>query len=228
MKLKFVESGKWTGPKIYTCGVGSESPDGSGGEQIPVVLGLEELSQPLLVPVDAHDLVLDVLGEALLQWLCDHGQLVLLVRGLGETLQGARLDDCLAEGDDGVGDLDVDLGVQLAQVVHDAVEVELAGPEDDVLTALLNLCLEERVALVDLTQAVQHLGELGGVHGLDCDLDDRLSVELERPEDVELLVGLQVGDGRRLDHVRVDPLDENPVAGGHAVDLDLVAGLIDP
>ena len=47
---------------LTSC-VRPEGPDGPGGEQVPVVLGLKELSEPLLVPVDGHDLVFDVLGK---------------------------------------------------------------------------------------------------------------------------------------------------------------------
>lgn len=35
--------------------------------------------------------------------------------------------------------LDVNLGVHLAQVVHDAVQVELAGSQDDVFARLFHL-----------------------------------------------------------------------------------------
>jgi len=42
------------------------------------------------------------------------------------------------------------------------------------------------VALVDLAEAVQHLGKLRRVDGLHRDLDHRRRVELERPEDLGL------------------------------------------
>lgn len=46
---------------------------------------------------------------------------------------------------------DVDLGVHVAQVVHDAVEVQLAGAQDHVLAALLHARRQQRVRLVHLT-----------------------------------------------------------------------------
>ena len=66
--------------------------------------------------------------------------------------------------------------------MHDTIEVELSGAEDDVLAALLNFGAEQRVGLVHLPQAVQHLGQLRRVDRLHRDLHHRLGVELEWPE----------------------------------------------
>jgi hypothetical protein len=67
-KTSFAQNFSNEGVKIwetegYTCRVRSEGPDGPSGQEIPVVFGLEEFAQPLLVPVDRDHLVLDVLGE---------------------------------------------------------------------------------------------------------------------------------------------------------------------
>ena len=69
--------------------------------------------------------------------------------------------------------LDFDFGVHFAEVVQDAVEVELPRADDDVLAALLHLGHRQRVGLVDLTQPVEHLGQLRGVDGLDRHLGRR-------------------------------------------------------
>lgn len=45
---------------------------------------------------------------------------------------------------------------------------------------------ERRVALVDLAQAVQHLGQFGGVDRFHSDLDNRGGVELQGPENLSL------------------------------------------
>lgn len=50
--------------------------------------------------------------------------------------------------------------VHLPQVVHDAVEVEFACTQNHVFARLLHLGGHQRVALVNLPQAVQHLGQL--------------------------------------------------------------------
>ena len=56
--------------------VGAERPDGPGGQQIPVVLVLKELSEALARPRDLHNLVLDVLRQTLLERLRDHRDFV--------------------------------------------------------------------------------------------------------------------------------------------------------
>ena len=85
--------------------VRSKCPDGSGSEQIPVVLELEELAQLLPVPRDTHHLVLQVLRQPLLKRLRDHRQLVLLVRSLREALERRGLHHCLTERHHWVGHL---------------------------------------------------------------------------------------------------------------------------
>ena len=65
----------------------------------------EEVAHATGVPVDLDLALLDVLAHALLQRLGHHEELVLLVRGLREALEGAGLNDGLAKLDDGVGDL---------------------------------------------------------------------------------------------------------------------------
>ena len=54
-----------------------------------MLLGLEEVSELLLFPVNGHLTRLDVVGQSFLQRLADHRQLVTLVRGLRET-SGAK------------------------------------------------------------------------------------------------------------------------------------------
>lgn len=49
-----------------------------------------------------------------------------------------------------------------------------------------DLCGERWVALVDLSQPVQHFGQLRRVDGLHCNLYHRRRVELERPENLSL------------------------------------------
>lgn len=51
---------------------------------------------------------------------------------------------------------------------------------------VLYLCCKGRVALVNLSQSIQHLGQLRGIHGLHSNFDDGSSVELQRPEDLSL------------------------------------------
>ena len=62
-----------------------EAPDGARGEKVPVVPLLKEGAELLAVPAHRDEAVLDVLGEALLERLGDHGQLRAAVGCLGEA-----------------------------------------------------------------------------------------------------------------------------------------------
>ena len=46
---------------IWSSGIGSERPDRTSSQQIPVVLGLEEFTYLLLAPRDLNNFVLNVL-----------------------------------------------------------------------------------------------------------------------------------------------------------------------
>lgn len=56
-------------------------------------------------------------------------------------------------------------------------------PAAEVIT---NLGGERGIALVDLPQAIQHLGEFRGVYRLYCYFDDRCGVELQGAEYLSL------------------------------------------
>mmetsp|Transcript_1943 Transcript_1943/g.4170 ORF Transcript_1943/g.4170 Transcript_1943/m.4170 type:complete len:441 (+) Transcript_1943:1187-2509(+) len=96
------------------------------------------------------------------------------------------------------------------------------------LARLLHLCGEQRVGLVELPQALEHLGQLRRVERLGGDLEHRDGVEGEGPEDAGLVRALGGGDGARLDERGLDALDERPAAGGHLAHLDAVARLVEP
>ena len=70
--------------------------------------------------------------------------------------------------------------------MHDAVEIELASAEYHVLAGLLHLGVEQRIALVHLAQAVQHLRQLGRIHRLHGYLDHRARVEAQRAKYLRL------------------------------------------
>uniref|UniRef100_A0A480F5T5 116 kDa U5 small nuclear ribonucleoprotein component n=1 Tax=Sus scrofa TaxID=9823 RepID=A0A480F5T5_PIG len=209
---------------VGASGIRAKSPDGTGSQQIPVVLGLEELAQLLPVPCDLHHLVLYVLGQALLKGLSNHGDLVLLIGSFSKALEGGRFHYCLTKRDHGVSHLDVYLRVHLPQVVHHTIQVELPSTQNHVLARLFHLGGERRVALVDLAQAVQHLGQFGGVDRFHSDLDNRGGVELQGPENLSLLIASGLSYGRCLHNWLVNTFDQNPVASRNAVHFNVVPG----
>ena len=204
-----------------------EAPHGARSEQIPAVFGLEELAQPLAIPADIDGAALDVFGETLFERLGDHRELGAPVRALGEALERGRLEHRLAKGDHWVRDLDLDLGVHVAQVVHHTVEVQLARANDHVLATLLHLGRQQRVRLVELAQPFEHPRQLGRVERLSGELHHRHRVEGERPEDAHVL-STEGGDGTRLYERTLDPLDERPAACWHLRHLDAVARHVNP
>ena len=66
------------------------------------------------------------------------------------------------------------------------------------LPRLLHLGDGQGVALVDLAQALHHLGQLRRVQRLSSYLHDRLALKLKRLEDVDLVLIRLWNDGGRL------------------------------
>eukprot|EP00754_Rhynchopus_humris_P010394 Rhum_TRINITY_DN14152_c0_g1::Rhum_TRINITY_DN14152_c0_g1_i1::g.70262::m.70262 len=211
---------------VRTVGVGAERPHRSRRQSVPSVLGLEELPCVLRL-VKSDSFALNLVGKSLVQRLRNHRDLVLLVRRLSEALQARRLDDRLAELRHRVGHLDLHLREQPPQVVHDAVQVQLAGAQDDVLTALLDGDLGHGVRLVHLRQTLHHLGQVAGQQRLDRQLDHGGGTEVERLEDGDAFVVARA-DRRRLLDRAVDALDQHPRACGSLRHLKAVASLRNP
>jgi len=96
--------------------------------------------------------------------------------------------------------------------LHEGVEVDFSSPQDSMLPRLLHLGDGQGVALVDLAQALHHLGQLRGVQGLCGNLHHRLGLELQGLEDVHLLLIDLLDDGGRLGDCSIHALEQNPVA----------------
>ena len=95
--------------------------------------------------------------------------------------------------------------------LHQGVQINFPSSQDGVLPRLLHFGDSQRVALVDFAQALDHLGQLGRVQRLCGNLHDRLALELQGSENVDLiLIGLR-NDGRCLGNGRIDALQQNPV-----------------
>ena len=99
-----------------------------------------------------------------------HGKLGTLVGRLGEALERRGLDDRLTKSNDRIGDLDLNLRIDVPQIVHDAIDVELTGANDYMLARLLHLGAQQWVGLVKLAQTFQHFWKLRRVERLGGDL----------------------------------------------------------
>ena len=141
------------GPHVFW----PESPDVAAGQHVVAVVLLEKLADFAHGVFDADAAALDVFGDAVVEGLGDESELVLFVRGEGVAFDAALVLDCFAEAGDGVRDFDLHVGVEFAEVVQDAVHVEFAGAEDDVLAGFFDFGCDEGVGFVDFAEAVEHL-----------------------------------------------------------------------
>ena len=64
---------------------------------------------------------------------------ILLIRRIGVALKGASLQHGLAESRYGIRYLDLDLREQFPQIMHDAIQIQLARSNDDMLPTFLDL-----------------------------------------------------------------------------------------
>jgi hypothetical protein len=91
-----------------------------------------------------------------------------------------------------------------------------------VLARLFNLGREEGIRLVDFSQTVEHLGELGRCDRLDGDFEDRLGDVADRRKDVEVVFERRVDDRGRFRDGSVDARKEDKVSSTGFLDIDSV------
>jgi hypothetical protein len=148
-----------------------------------------------------------------------HPDSVLLVGRLGETGHGAWRRDGLLVADDGLALYDFAvLGVELPEVLHTDLDMEVTAAGDDVLFGGLVLGDDdERVGLRQLSEAVHQLGEVLGVLALDGHSDDRGDGVLHHSDVVGELV-ISVHNGGLLLDITIDSDDGAGVAAGDTGD----------
>jgi len=169
--------------------------------------------------------------------------LFFFVGGFRKTLEAAGFDDGLPQGDGGVGDLHLDVPVHVAQVVEDAVHVQLARSEQDVFPRFFHPRLDHRVGFADAAQSLDHLRQLGRIQGFQGELHGGFSTrkgEFQRRKDVHgvffffvlvvegrsfvavglVAVGGVLADDRcRLGNRCVHTRQQDPVSGGRQRNL---------
>ena len=94
---------------VRPCIRGPKGPNGSRCEYIPFILGLKKIAKLLARPLAADHATFNVFRQALLQWLGNHCELVLLVGRLGKAFEGRRIHHRFAEGHRGIGDADINV-----------------------------------------------------------------------------------------------------------------------
>mmetsp|Transcript_33833 Transcript_33833/g.69070 ORF Transcript_33833/g.69070 Transcript_33833/m.69070 type:complete len:847 (+) Transcript_33833:272-2812(+) len=181
--------------------LGSKGPDLTGLGDIPLKLISELASLELLVGSGLDVAIINGHTELGAEGLSLNIETVVLVGRLGETgLVGLFLTG-LAEGHNGVGDLDLGAHEVFLEILEANLEVELAGGGDDVLSGLLGVTEDHGVGLGEALHALDELGEIGGVLGLDGATDDGGDGELHGLDAVGVLLGT---DGSGLEEVLID------------------------
>jgi len=148
-----------------------------------------------------------------------HPDSVLLVGGLGEAGLGAWGRDRLLVADDGFSLYDFAvLGVELSEVLHADLDMEVTAAGDDVLFGGLVLGDDDkRVGLRQLSEAVHQLGEVLGVLARNGHSDDRGDGVLHHSDVVGVLV-ISVHNGGLLLDIVIDSDDGAGVAAGDTGD----------
>ena len=95
------------------------------------------------------------------------------------------------------------------------LQVELTSTSDDVLTGLVDPCLDTRVGLRETLETLDELGKIRSVLDLDGDLDDGGDGEAH---DLHVVGSLGGGEGTALEQELVDTDKTNDVAGRAVLD----------
>ena len=207
--------------KVGAGGLGTEAPNLTGVSDIPSVVVSKDTSTSLEIVTGGHLAVLNELGELLFD---GHGldvKTVVLVLRLGESNHGGLGLDGLTVTNDGLRDLEGNLGVVLLEILEDNLEVELTSTGNNVLTSLGDPGLHTGVGLGETLETFDELGQVVGVLDFDGDLHDGRDGELH---DLEVVGGLGAGEGTGLEQELVDTDETKNVTGGAVLDgLDVSA-----
>ncbi len=201
--------------EVGSSAVGAEGPDLTSLRDVPAELvgHLAALGLVLSSGVDVP--VVNGIAELLGEGLGLDEETVVLVGGLGEA--GVRLlGDSLTEGDDRVRDLDLGSHEVVLEILEADLEVELARGGNDVLTGFLGVAQNHWIGLSKALHALDKLGEIGRVLGLDSATDDRGDGELHGLDAVGIISGT---DRTGLEEVLIDTDEGASVTGGDVSDL---------
>ena len=206
---------------VWSVGVWTEAPDLKGIILVPVELGLKDPASFLGVSPWTDLLLLDEVGELVLEWVGLDVKSVMLVWGLGEAHLGGLFGDGLLVGDDWVSDLDFASSVLFDEILKANLDMELTATSDNVLTGRLGNALDERVGLGKLLETIDELWKIGGVLDIDGNSDDWGYRELH---DSDVVGVFSSGDGSLLEDIGINTYKTNGVTAWDIWDgLDLTS-----
>ncbi|EPY30887.1 elongation factor 2 [Strigomonas culicis] len=202
--------------------VGAVAPDLASLRHIPLE-GVGEVARAVLgIRIRASGTLLDRQGQLLRQRGAAAEQTVVLVCRLGQALHVGQLGHGLAEGHDGLGDLQGSAVHEVVlEILQADLQVQLTRAGHDVLTGLLNGAHDERIGLGEALQALHELGQIGRILRLNSHTHDGGHGVLHIAEGVGGLT--IVGDGGGFDDVLVYANKTHDVTARHVLDGLLVA-----
>ena len=152
--------------------VRSETPDLGGIVLLPSELVRESLSSDFDILSGRNLVAFDKEGQFIVKWAaCSVDSVVLILRFGHDWLNGIG-SHCFLVGDDWIVLDDLALGEVFLEIVEADFNVELAAAGDDVFSAFVILAKDQGVRFGELLKALDQLGEVSGVLGLDCNSDD--------------------------------------------------------
>ena len=90
------------------------------------------------------------------------------------------LDDSLSEGDTRIRNPDLNVAIKQPNIMHNTIQMHLTIAYEHMLTRLLNLRLQQKVAFVCFSNRLDHFGKLAGHQRLNRYPDSRLRPKFQR------------------------------------------------
>lgn len=143
--IEVLDGGGLIEENVGTGGVGTEAPDLECVVLVPLVVFGELLNSLLAILLGVNDVLLNIVGKFITKRLGLHEDSVVLVLRLSEAQLVRELSDSFLVSDDGVGLLELALGVLLLEIVEADFDMELTATGDNVLTRLLGNTEDEGV-----------------------------------------------------------------------------------
>jgi len=199
--------------QIGAGGVGTETPDLPGVSDIPTELVGHDTGTDLEIVTGGDLARLDGKGELLVDWHGLNEEAIVLVLRLGKSDDGGFGLDGFTVRYDGVGDLERNTSVVVLEILQANLQMELTSTGDNVLTSLVNPCLDTGIGLGETLETFDKLGEIGSILDLDGDLHDGGNGE---PHDPHVVGGFRGGKGTALQQELINTDETDDVTGGQS------------
>lgn len=97
--------------------------------------------------------------------------------------------------------------------MHNAIQIQLSCPNDNVFPAFFDFCWYKRIRLINAPQACKHFWQFRGSYRFNGDFEDRLRHVFNRPEYMQIFFDAKSCQSCSLGNRSIDPTDQNKVSG---------------